>query len=292
LNYFLARRNRLPNVKRSEDVDGNHADNDNDGTSPSSSSSSCYLGLHGHVLNFEPFAEFHPGLIEIVLKDCGQDASVAFENLPHSKGARAIAQRLLVMVHLGTCRHSDNSTNQSNELRFDQPDLTDRPWGLLLLHGKSGRKKKKKNSDENNIKQRRQQLRGELRSSNSRPLPPMPSSKSFLPSQPFSRRRQLPTLARIRQEWDNKLDDQLGQLERLSRDDSTSATATATTINTSNTTSSWLRQSWQGWSLRLQRNIPSSTRRSQHATAPLYTWTAWRVYYDPLNSKWVRWKTD
>mmetsp|Transcript_7055 Transcript_7055/g.17233 ORF Transcript_7055/g.17233 Transcript_7055/m.17233 type:complete len:445 (+) Transcript_7055:164-1498(+) len=58
----------------------------------------CYLGLHGHIFDFTDFAEFHPGLIEPILKECGGDATHYFEDIPHSSGARNIARRLCVVV--------------------------------------------------------------------------------------------------------------------------------------------------------------------------------------------------
>jgi len=59
----------------------------------------CYLGLHGHIFDFTDFAEYHPGLIEPILKECGGDATLFFEDLPHSTGARNIARRLCVLVN-------------------------------------------------------------------------------------------------------------------------------------------------------------------------------------------------
>eukprot|EP00578_Thalassiosira_sp_NH16_P029575 CAMPEP_0181092792 /NCGR_PEP_ID=MMETSP1071-20121207/9101_1 /TAXON_ID=35127 /ORGANISM="Thalassiosira sp., Strain NH16" /LENGTH=289 /DNA_ID=CAMNT_0023174983 /DNA_START=434 /DNA_END=1303 /DNA_ORIENTATION=+ len=58
----------------------------------------CYLGLHGHIFDFTDFAEYHPGLIEPILKECGKDATYYFEDIPHSKVARNIACRLCVVV--------------------------------------------------------------------------------------------------------------------------------------------------------------------------------------------------
>jgi Cytochrome b5-like Heme/Steroid binding domain len=61
----------------------------------------CFLGLHGHILDFAPFASYHPGLIEPVLRECGQDATVHFESLPHSRGARSVARKLVVVANRG-----------------------------------------------------------------------------------------------------------------------------------------------------------------------------------------------
>ncbi|VEU41157.1 unnamed protein product [Pseudo-nitzschia multistriata] len=66
----------------------------------------CYLGLHGHVFDFTTFADYHPGLVEPILKECGGDATFFFEDLPHSEGARRIAERLCVVVHHGSMDRS------------------------------------------------------------------------------------------------------------------------------------------------------------------------------------------
>jgi hypothetical protein len=65
----------------------------------------CYLGLHGHIFDFTDFAEYHPGLSEPILKECGGDATFLFEDLPHSTGARNIARRLCVVVNHGVVDH-------------------------------------------------------------------------------------------------------------------------------------------------------------------------------------------
>lgn len=291
VNYLLARQNRLsPKRSNGGGDDDRNDDRSDEGNcrdchhNKQNSSSSCYLGLHGHIIDFEPFALLHPGLVEIVLKECGQDATVAFENLPHSKGARAIAQRLLVMVHLGTCRPLDKSNETSNDHR----DVTDQPWGLRLTNGKSGFST---TTIANHLHHRRH-LQGELLSSNSRPLQPIPSSKSFLPSQPFSRRRRLPTLARIRREWDGKLDDQLEQLESNIFDASSPSLLKATWMLSSKAAAlfTWNKVS-STWSW-ISRGSPSYSSSYQNNTAPLYTWTSSRVYYDPLQCTWNRWQTD
>lgn len=62
----------------------------------------CLLGLHGHVFDFTKFAPHHPGLIDPILEQIGQDATKLFESLPHSKGAREIALHLCVLVNRST----------------------------------------------------------------------------------------------------------------------------------------------------------------------------------------------
>jgi Cytochrome b5-like Heme/Steroid binding domain len=122
----------------------------------------CFLGLHGHILDFAPFASYHPGLIEPVLRECGQDATEFFESLPHSRGARSVARKLVVMVNRGC--------------------LSGNSCGLELQSPSS-------------------QLRKLLRASNSRPLC-MEDSKELFPMHPDSPGKRPCTLSRIRTQWD------------------------------------------------------------------------------------------
>lgn len=61
--------------------------------------SHCLLGMHGHVFNFTNFADYHPGLTQPILLECGRDATRFFEDVPHSSGARAVAAQLCVVVN-------------------------------------------------------------------------------------------------------------------------------------------------------------------------------------------------
>ena len=141
----------------------------------------CYLGLHGHVFDFTDFAEYHPGLIEPILKECGGDATHFFEDIPHSSAARNIARRLCVLVDHSVIDYDDEFNSSCNRYCGLEFVLTDDS----LLETKSM-----------------------LRSSNTRPPPPTSSSKndgarqkSNWMSHIVPRRRQLrrhPTLERIR----------------------------------------------------------------------------------------------
>ena len=134
----------------------------------------CYLGLHGHIFDFTDFAEFHPGLILPILKECGGDATHYFEDLPHSSGARNIARRLCILVDHKVIDYSDggNSNKRSR-------------CGLELVTGKGDPSK----------------LKNLLRSTNTRPLPATNSNKNFGVESIVPRRRKWrrhPTLERIR----------------------------------------------------------------------------------------------
>ncbi len=138
----------------------------------------CYLGLHGHIFDFTDFAEFHPGLIEPILKECGGDATYYFEDIPHSTGARNIARRLCVVVDHSVFDYCDNDNCSSS-------------WncGLQLVLNDDGSSK----------------LKDLLRSSNTRPLPSTTfhanSNKCEWRTRIVPRRRKWrkhPTVARIR----------------------------------------------------------------------------------------------
>jgi len=143
--------------------------------------SNCYLGLHGHILDFTPFASYHPGGIERVLRECGGDATEYFERLSHSRGARSIARRLVVVVHQG-CMVVENSDTSSDGC------------GLLLQVPPA-------------------KLHQMLRASNSRPLSeedsrpttskPIVKRQNLWPIRHHSPSRRPPTLHRIRLKWDN-----------------------------------------------------------------------------------------
>ena len=68
--------------------------------------SKCLVGLHGHVFDFGAFAPFHPGLVDTILQDCGQDATEAFETIRHSRPARVLASMTCLLV---SSRRDDGS---------------------------------------------------------------------------------------------------------------------------------------------------------------------------------------
>jgi hypothetical protein len=106
----------------------------------------CYLGLHGHIFDFTDFAEYHPGLIEPILKECGGDATYHFEDIPHSSAARNIARRLCVLVDHRAIDYDDSNSRRCCGLE-------------LVIDDDSSR------------------LKELLRSSNTRPPPPTYSSR-------------------------------------------------------------------------------------------------------------------
>mmetsp|Transcript_5635 Transcript_5635/g.16305 ORF Transcript_5635/g.16305 Transcript_5635/m.16305 type:complete len:450 (-) Transcript_5635:322-1671(-) len=67
----------------------------------------CLLGLHGHIFDFTSFADYHPGLSYPIMMECGRDGTNFFEDIPHSIGARRIAQRLCVVVNRACAGHTD-----------------------------------------------------------------------------------------------------------------------------------------------------------------------------------------
>ena len=86
----------------------------------------CFLGLHGHIFNFTDFAEYHPGLIEPIVKECGGDATFFFEDLPHSSGARNIARRLCVLVNHNVIDYkNDDDASSEHIVKLKRPSSND-----------------------------------------------------------------------------------------------------------------------------------------------------------------------
>lgn len=63
----------------------------------------CLIGLHGHVFNISDFVEDHPGSTETLLLQAGRDATVFFESMGHSLGARKMALNMSVVVNGASC---------------------------------------------------------------------------------------------------------------------------------------------------------------------------------------------
>lgn len=143
----------------------------------SSETNNCYLGLHGHLLDFSSFAPYHPGLaMDEILLECGQDATLYFEQLPHSRGARALASVLVEVVNKGVL----NPSQCGFALRTPPEDLP----RLLRL-------------------------------SNSRPvtLKDAKGVEALLPKKTCHETQRASTLKRIRREWDARLDIQREKLQ-------------------------------------------------------------------------------
>ena len=77
----------------------------------------CLVGLHGHIFDFGSFAPYHPGLIDGILRDCGQDATAAFETVRHSRAARRLARLNCLMIDR---RCVEKDVNFDLELRQKQ----------------------------------------------------------------------------------------------------------------------------------------------------------------------------
>ncbi|KAL7468537.1 hypothetical protein ACHAXS_008774 [Conticribra weissflogii] len=76
----------------------------------------CFVGLHGHVFDISNFVEQHPGSTETLLLQAGRDATVFFESMGHSLGARKLASSMCAVVNRETIRwdsHLDSSTFSS-----------------------------------------------------------------------------------------------------------------------------------------------------------------------------------
>lgn len=82
---------------------------------------SCFVGLYGHIFDFEPFLTSHPGSPETVLVQSGTDATEFFEIMRHSKGARRIAQTLCVVVDRS--RRGEWGLRPTSNAQLDDPDV-------------------------------------------------------------------------------------------------------------------------------------------------------------------------
>lgn len=248
----------------------------------------CLFGLNGHIFNFTSFAEYHPGLIDPILKECGGDATYFFEDIPHSTGARNIAQRLCLLVNRDVISNEydndDNNDNNSHSLT-----TSSRYCGLELVLSASSSISSSSSNDGNDCGDGNDKLklRRLLRSSNTRPPTPSSSvssichrnnsndnnhnnrtSRNWWMTHLLPRRREMrrpPTLLRIRHQFQQGKQHQEQQF--LNR-----------------TMLSWL-SSFRFWnssssSLQQNNNIESSLLSSSSMT---------RSYYDPFRQEWIRW---
>lgn len=97
------------------------------------STEKCLIGLHGHVCDISNFVEDHPGSTETLLLQSGRDATVFFESMGHSLGARKMAMKMCVVVN-GQCCRSDFTEIHHGTFRKAGP-IGDwhHTWGLSKL---------------------------------------------------------------------------------------------------------------------------------------------------------------
>lgn len=86
----------------------------------------CLIGLHGHVFDISTFVEQHPGSTETLLLQAGRDATVFFETMGHSLGARRLALGHCAVVNASCLRW----TSSSGEGRSHSNDRASY-WGLV-----------------------------------------------------------------------------------------------------------------------------------------------------------------
>ncbi|CAB9514134.1 Cytochrome b5-like Heme/Steroid binding domain [Seminavis robusta] len=150
----------------------------------------CYLGLHSHIVDFAQFAHYHPGMIDPVLLECGKDATEYFEGLTHSRGARAVARQLVVVVNKACCDYGRDNVNNNNNNQQYGLELRAPPSQLHQLLRQSNSRplqeseSNNNNKNSNNNKKKKQSL------------------QHILPTKPHSKLRRPPTLQRIRTAWD------------------------------------------------------------------------------------------
>ena len=148
-----------------------------------SNNSGCFIGLHGHIFDFGAFSQYHPGLVEPILLECGRDATAYFEDIPHSRVARDLARRLCILANpscIGEAQSSNNNINpNSNSLGYS--------CGLRLCFSQSDK-----------------DLTEVFERSNTRPQP-LKRPNYLLPDKTSSHSRRHPTLMNIRDEWDEAI---------------------------------------------------------------------------------------
>mmetsp|Transcript_21358 Transcript_21358/g.46359 ORF Transcript_21358/g.46359 Transcript_21358/m.46359 type:complete len:666 (+) Transcript_21358:107-2104(+) len=94
------------------------------------STEKCLIGLHGHVFDISNFVEHHPGSTETLLLQAGRDATVFFESMGHSLGARKLALEMCAVVNGQCCRWQFASEEGSNNVASYQ--LRPGPLGPLF----------------------------------------------------------------------------------------------------------------------------------------------------------------
>lgn len=133
----------------------------------------CFVGLHSHIFDFGSFSEYHPGMIEPILLQCGRDATNFFETIPHSRVARDLARRLCVLANQSCIGSTPN------------------PHAFGLVSTRDNQ-----HDDKDLIRV--------LKSSNTRPLR-LNRPNYLLPNMTCTSTRRPPTLFSIRQEWDEAI---------------------------------------------------------------------------------------
>jgi len=265
----------------------------------------CLLGLHGHIFDFTHFAEYHPGLIDPILKECGGDATYFFEDIPHSYGARNIARRLCVLVNRNAINYSSNHSDDNININNSTSNIScSRDCGLeLVLSPSSSSSSSSLSNKDNNESNKKDisKLKRLLRSTNTRPPPPSLSTaysrnndkdknsktnnnnsvnRNWWMPHVVPRRRKLqrpPTLERIRNQFQQEKqlqeqhflydNDAVDQLRLRSPSSSLFVTTLTKVLSSSSLVRFW--------------NSSSNNSKS----SPLMT----RLYYDPFRQQWIRW---
>lgn len=78
----------------------------------------CYMGLHGHIINFTNFVPYHPGRMEPIMIYCGGDVTDVYEDFhPHSNYARRLVVGLSTILNRSCCYQDKDvytNTNRRN----------------------------------------------------------------------------------------------------------------------------------------------------------------------------------
>jgi cytochrome b involved in lipid metabolism len=226
--------------------------NTTDQNSHGNGSPGCYVGIHSHIFDFGAFSEYHPGLVEPILLQCGKDATAYFEDIPHSRVARDLARRLCVIANVSCLQ--------------DNPNRRGHPYGLVY-HGPSSSSSDQDQPSETFLQQQQEILQ----QSNTRPPPPprnqppdylIPNKTKRIhhtKSSQLHLHRRPPTLARVRQEWQVALEMEQRRIDKKQQQEQ--------------------RNPWT--MMMIWPSMGGPTSSSQPAI--------WRIYYDPLVGRWETW---
>jgi len=137
--------------------------------------SQCYMGLHGHILDFTKFAPYHPGLSEPIVVECGRDVTTLFEEIRHSRTARKIGRKLCVLLDRSCCTSAvENTTTDTDTNNRVVGCGLRRVNGMNSSSSSSSRMKQRKiirTTSDNNINNNNNNTTWSLSDSNSRPPP-------------------------------------------------------------------------------------------------------------------------
>ena len=201
--------------------------------------------------------------------ECGQDCTSFFEDIPHSLGARNIAQKLVVLIDTRLLQNN-NITAADHNCGLYVPPSTSTATQKRWLES-SNTRPPASSSAEVNAKEK-------LMMTNLLPKKPSPatSSSSSLLSKTSLRggRRRPNTLRRIRMEWNQK---HIEISQRIDQEE-----------NASRLHRIWSRYN-NGRSTRTTTAHYFEKKSNNSGSTHSPSSSSWRYYYDPFRQEWQKW---